>query len=457
MSISTLIIDDEPNWIVTLKNILLDYDICCSNDIFSAKNLHDAFEILHNNFIDIIFLDLNLNNESGQDAICRFRNECPDATIVIMSGITYAATSISCIEKGAFDYLPKAMSTEELVLSINKVVKNVVINRAKYSNVNSEEFSAFSSYITQDEKIFKIFEYLKIISSTDHSILITGESGVGKGVLAKSIAEFSRPDSPFVALNVAGLDEQMFSDTLFGHIRGAYTNASSSRIGMIAKAENGTLFLDEIGDISISQQIKLLYLTQNGEYQKIGSDVVDRTNAKLIFATNQDLMMAVNSGRFRSDLFYRLSTHHIHIPPLRERTGDIPLLIRHFIKLASVDYNVNEPRVSDSVMTLLKQYSFPGNIRELRSIVYNAVLKCDGEVLTFSDFSFSQHEAFESRYNDEHNELAERNSMNLDNLLDDKILEALKISNGNQSKAANLLGISQSTISRRLRKLQKEK
>lgn len=458
MSVNILIIDDEINWIKTFSDILIDYEVCVAEDIFSATNLNDACKILRNNFIDILFLDLNLDGESGQDAIKGLRGEFPNSTLVVMSGVTTGSIPLVCMERGAYDYLPKAMSTDELVLSVQKVISRVEnLDRARFVpndlSVGNTE-SPFSSYVTKDKKLHSVFEYLKVVSMTDHPILITGESGVGKGVLAKAIAEYSRPNGPFVSLNVAGLDEQMFSDTLFGHTKGAYTNASSQRTGMIAKANGGTLFLDEIGDLSLSQQIKLLYFTQSGEYQRIGSDLIETSDAKIIFATNQNLIELIERGQFRKDLFYRLNTHHIKIPPLRERVDDIPLLIKKFVHQAASDYAINIPHISDGLIELLKSYSYPGNVRELSSIVFNAVLKSDGQVLTFSDFEFP--ETKDTKCND-FEELPEINMTSfkrLDDLFDEKVLDALRASDGNQSKAASLLGLSQSTISRRLKKMQ---
>lgn len=460
MTVSVLIVDDEINWIKTFSDILVDFDICHEENIYSAISLFSAYDFLGKNKVDIIFLDLNLNNESGQEAIKYLVSTYKDLIVVIMSGITIGPTPINCMKLGAYDYLPKAMSTNELVLSINKIVSKALKN----NEVNDDSYDQdllcpFSIYITQDKKMFEIFEYLKVISMTGNSILITGESGVGKGVLAKAIANYCRPEAPFVSLNVAGLDEQMFSDTLFGHTKGAYTNADSQRLGMIHKAKNGTLFLDEIGDLSLSQQIKLLYLTQTGEYQKIGSDIIENSSAKLIYATNQELIDLVNTGRFRKDLFYRLNTHHITIPPLRERTGDIPLLIRQFVSLAAKDYSISEPCISNGLINLLKSYSYPGNVRELRAIVYNAVLKCNDNVLTFSDFNFPDGADFSDNKSKSQPQsvAAEYKFKNLEELFDEKITDALRISDGNQTRAAALLGISQSTISRRMRHISKSK
>lgn len=456
MTVSVLIVDDEVNWIKTLSDILVDFDICKIENIYSATNIFSACDILDKTEVDIIFLDLNLKNESGQEAIQYLISTYKSLIVVIMSGVTVGATPINCMKLGAHDYLPKAMSTNELVLSINKIVSKILkINEVEDKVIQQDLLSPFSIYITQDKKMFDIFEYLKVISMTGQSILITGESGVGKGVLAKAIANYCRPDAPFVSLNIAGLDEQMFSDTLFGHTKGAYTNADSQRIGMIAKAKDGTLFLDEIGDLSLSQQVKLLYLTQTGEYQKIGSDLIEKSSAKLIYATNQELIDLVNDGKFRKDLFYRLNTHHITIPPLRERTEDIPLLIRHFVHLAAKDYSISEPCISNGLINILKSYSYPGNVRELRAIVYNAVLKCNDNVLTFSDFNFPENADFYGNNSQSLTVVDKYKFKNLEELFDEKISDALRISSGNQTKAAALLGVSQSTISRRIRKVAK--
>lgn len=305
-----------------------------------------------------------------------------------------------------------------------------------------------------------IFQYLESIAQSRQPILLTGETGVGKELFAQAIHSLSGVTGQWVVVNVAGLDDVMFSDTLFGHARGAFTGADRSRRGLIETAADGTLFLDEIGDLPQPSQVKLLRLLQNGEYMPLGEDLPRYSKAHLVAATNQDLWILQRKGRFRKDLNFRLRTHHVHLPPLRERIDDIPPLVDHFLAEAAQELKKRKPTPPKELYTLLQTHTFPGNVRELRSMVFDAVSRHRAKVLSLD--VFKEHmdrdgsggseapkavadldEAAPFRGFQELPSIKETTRM--------LVAEAMRRANGNQSIAARMLGISQPALSKRLK------
>lgn len=303
----------------------------------------------------------------------------------------------------------------------------------------------FKDFITKSSRMHSVFKYLTALAVSPYPILITGESGVGKGVLAKATAELSRPGRPFVSINVSGLDDHAFSDTLFGHRKGAFTGADSNRPGAIQKADDGTLFLDEIGDLPNTLQVKLLYLAQDGEYQQLGSDAASKSRARLIFATNQNLEDKCRAGEFRQDLYYRLNTHFVHIPPLRERPEDIQILFHHFISQASQEFQRSVPEITQDALDLISAYSFPGNTRQLRAICFDVLARTQNKIQAKDLQSYLTS-------NETKIDLNDSPLPKVDEVIDQLICDAMKLAGNNQTKAAAMIGISQSTLSRRLRK-----
>jgi DNA-binding NtrC family response regulator len=301
-----------------------------------------------------------------------------------------------------------------------------------------------------------IFRYCESIAKSLWPVLVTGETGVGKELIARAIHTLSGRAGAFVAVNAAGLDDAVFSDTLFGHVRGAYTGAEDSRKGLIEQAAAGTLFLDEIGDLAHSSQVKLLRVIQEHEFYPLGSDVAKKTDARLVFATNTDLDTLQASGHFRKDLYQRLKTHHVSILPLRKRPDDIPLLLNHFLEKAAAALHKKKPSPPKELYALLATYSFPGNVRELESMVADAVANHESHMLSMAVFESRIAQDSSAHAGSPGRGTGESPYAALDRLptlsQSNKLLieEAMRRAEGNQTLASRLLGLSRPALNRRI-------
>ncbi len=323
-----------------------------------------------------------------------------------------------------------------------------------------ENEAVFASIITKSKKMRAIFQYIEAVAKSDKPVFITGETGVGKELIARSVHIASGLMGEYIAVNVAGLDDTMFSDTLFGHKKGAFTGADKNREGLIVRASGGTLLLDEIGDLSKSSQVKLLRLLEERIYYPLGSDTPEKSNARIIACSNQDIQEQIENGTFRSDLYFRLCAHHIYIPPLRERLQDIPLLVDHFIREAAKAMNKDKPAISLELLTLLSNYPFPGNVRELQAMIHDAIVLHKSGKLSLESFK-----KFMKKRNGQYHEsqqFSEENTSSLKTIfghfptlkeIDDYLVsEAMKNAEDNQRSAASLLGITRQALNQRLRK-----
>jgi transcriptional regulator with PAS, ATPase and Fis domain len=318
-----------------------------------------------------------------------------------------------------------------------------------------EQPQAFASIITTDREMYGLFRYLECIADSRANLLIEGETGTGKELFARAVHDLSGRTGPFVAVNVAGLDDTAFSDTLFGHVRGAYTGADDKRAGMLAAARAGTLLLDEVGDLGMTAQVKLLRLLQSGEYYPLGSDVVQHADVRIIAATNELLADKCRAGTFRKDLYYRLCTHRVSIPPLRERRADLERLVPHFVAQAAADTGCSPPNIPPETYLLLANYPFPGNVRELQAMIIDAVSCSTGPVLSLRSLQKHVGASVEHAGGDAEcpESLSDASVLPTINQMKQRLIEeALRRTAGNQSQAAALIGVTQQTISRHLRK-----
>lgn len=455
-----LIIDDEEDVLQSYKISLCYNGI---NNLILCNDSRNAIPILKENEISIIILDLFMPYITGQELLEMIYEEYPNIPVIVITGSNKVETAVECMKCGAFDYMVKPVERSRLYTGVKRAIE--IRELKEQLNVLSEQMlskdlkhpDAFNEIITNNESMKSIFKYIEAIAPSPKSVLVTGESGSGKELIARATHKLSKRTGDFIAVNIGGLDDSLFSDTLFGHINGAFTDAKGKREGLIVKAEGGTLFLDEIGDLDNNSQVKLLRLLQEKEYYPLGSDIPRICDVKIIAATNTDLKEKQSRGEFRKDLYYRLLTHHIAIPPLRERLDDLPFLIDHFIKHSSESLGKKKPTIPNELSILLRTYNFPGNVRELQSMIYDAVSRHESKMLSLSVFKEYLSKHSKNKY-PEQDELMEKNIISysgrfptLKEVEDYFIKEAMDKAKDNQSIAAQILGISQSTLSRRFK------
>jgi DNA-binding NtrC family response regulator len=422
-------------------------------------------DLLDNQEISLVVLDINMPNLTGLELIPMIVAKHPNIPVVIVTAMNDVESAVQSIKAGAFNYILKPVDDSRLVTTIKsgldlRAVRNENKRLKDYLLKDKlENPEVFSEIITKSGSMRSIFKYIEAIALSPLPVLVTGETGTGKEMIANSIHKLSRRPGELVSLNVAGVDDNLFSDTLFGHRKGAFTGADQDRKGLIEQAEKGTLFLDEIGDLSYESQVKLLRLIQDGKYFPLGSDMARLADVRIVCATNVNLDAMKETNKFRKDLYYRLQTHHIHIPPLRERKNDIPYLINHFIEKASAQLNKKKPTPPKELYALLGSHSFPGNIRELEGIIFDAVSTHRSGVLSLESIKnkiFPKNRNID--FEDDLPEHPEEKIIFTDHLPtleeteDALIAEALKRAENNQTIAAELLGISRRALNNRLQR-----
>lgn len=461
-SFGLLLVDDEAAWLRTLS-MTLEGPGGITN-IVACQDSRAVLELLGQQEIGLILLDLTMPHISGEELLRSIMEQYPDVSVIVLSGMNQLETAVRCMRLGAFDYLVKSVDEERILDAVKRAITVQELRRenremrSRLLDDRLEHPEAFSGIVTGNKALRAIFKYIEAVATSSQPILITGESGVGKELFARAVHSLSRGAWPLIAVNVAGLDDNVFADTLFGHVRGAFTGADEARRGMIEQAAGGTLFLDEIGDLSLTSQVKLLRLIQEGEYYPLGSDTPRRLRARIVVATHCDLAARQRAQQFRTDLFYRLRAHHVHIPPLRERKDDLPLLLDHFLDEACREFGRKRPTYTKELLTLLSNFSFPGNLRELKSMVYDAVSVHASKMLSMNAFI----KAMGVRVEDTPEVGAEQGGgynpfkvceelPSLGESIDLLLSEAMRRSDNNQTIASRMLGISQPALSKRLK------
>jgi DNA-binding NtrC family response regulator len=459
-SLPVLMVDDEAQALDSFETALLFANI---NNIIRCQDSRDVMPLLSRQEIEVMLLDLSMPHISGEELLSLVTRDFPEVPVIIITGLNDVETAVACMKSGAFDYMVKPVEKSRLTSGVKRAIELRELQRENEllrSHVLSDRLEhpeAFSEIITNSPMLRSIFQYIESISMSPQPVLITGETGVGKELVAKAIHKLSQRKGAFVPINVAGLDDNVFADTLFGHKKGAFTGADQARGGLIEQASGGTLFLDEIGDLSAISQVKLLRLLQDGEFFPLGSDIVKHSDARMVVATNQNLQTLQESGKFRKDLYYRLCAHHTHIPPLRDRHNDLPVLVDHFLEKASKSLGKENPTLPGELFGLLSTYSFPGNIRELESMIFDAVsshksgeLSLDG----FKTYIRQRHPTSEVDVIVPFTEVSTlKGKIETISHVTEKqmIISALNKTNQNRTKAAKLLGISRRTLQNKIK------
>jgi DNA-binding NtrC family response regulator len=454
-----LLVDDEVRALRSYETHLIGEGI---TDVLSCTSGDAALRRLESRSVSAVLLDLRLPGMSGQELLRQVSGRWPYIPVVVITGVDDVETAVACMKDGAFEYLVKPVEPGRLLSALKRAREFFELRRENrllregLMGRGLRRPEAFTDIVTGDTGMQALFRYAEAIAETRRPVLICGETGVGKELMARAIHRLSGREGELVAVNLAGLDDGLFADTLFGHARGAFTGADRAREGLVERARGGTLFLDEIGDLSPASQIKLLRLVQEEEYYPLGADVPVKSSARLIVATNRDLKKLLTREAFRSDLYYRLLLHTIEVPPLRERRHDIPLLVRYFLAEGARELGRSEPALPPELEPLLASYDFPGNIRELRSLLLDALSQAEDGRLPLDGFRRigKSTPAAPGRRDGAGLTGLYESLERLPTLEDSEamlIAAALKRAGGNRSLAAAMLGISRQTLHRRTR------
>ncbi|MGB9697145.1 MAG: sigma-54-dependent transcriptional regulator [Ignavibacteria bacterium] len=437
-AIKILIIDDEPNSTQLLRKLLTKKGYYVEEENDSRK----AYQIVKERFFDIIVSDLQMPEVTGMDIL---KIKPQDTIFIMITGYGSIATAVESMKLGAFDYINKPFDIDEFLIKVDKAAENIKLTR-KVQNLESivGESAGFKNIIGKSKKMKEVFDFIEKVSKVNVSVLIEGESGTGKELVARAIHNSSnRKDKPFIALNCSAIPENLLESELFGHAKGAFTGAVESQKGVFEQAEGGTLFLDEISEMPYNLQAKLLRVTENFEVKPLGSERVKKIDVRIISATNQNLLVLIGNKVFREDLYYRLATFQIKLPPLRERRSDIPLIVNHYLKILSAKLS-KELTITSRAMDVLMGLEWKGNVRELENVLEQAAILTnngiiDAELLPRSSTIDILEECLEGI-----------RGMSLKDVERRYINKVLKDVHSNKVEAAKILGIDRKTLYKKI-------
>jgi two-component system NtrC family response regulator len=369
-----LVVDDEPNYLIILTEILRDEGF----EVFAAENGEKALDIVRTTDLDLVLTDMQMPVMGGMELLRQVKAINHDLPVIMLTAYGEVEKAVAAMRDGAFNYLTKPFKNDELLANIAKAVEHYSLLRENI-RLRSEvkKRYSFAEMIGKNKQMQLLFSMIEKVAPTPASVLITGESGTGKELVARAIHNYSpRDKEPFISVNCAALPESLLESELFGHEKGAFTGAIALRKGRFELADRGTLFLDEIGEMALSLQAKLLRILQEKTFQRVGGAQEQKVDVRIVAATNKDLKAEVEAGRFREDLYYRLNVLHLHLPPLRERLDDIPLLAEHFVSKFARQLNQPELKISPTTLRFLTTLPWEGNIRELENTIERASILC---------------------------------------------------------------------------------
>jgi len=438
-----LVVDDQRNMRTTLAMMLRGG----GHDVDESEDGEQACEMGATGAYDVVLTDLRMGEKGGIDVLRHIKQEQPITEVIVMTAYGTIESAVEAMRLGAFDYIQKPFTEQELIVKVDKALES----RRLHGQVQlfAQEFREkyhFENIIGRSQAVRDVLGRVVKIAPTDATVLITGESGTGKELVARAVhANSRRADKPFVIVNCAAITETLLESELFGHARGAFTGAVTARRGLFEEADGGTFFFDEIAETALTFQAKLLRAIQDGEVRRIGENRPSKVDVRIMAATNVDLVQAVDEKTFRKDLYYRLNVARFHLPPLRSRPEDVPLLVQFFLD----KYNrkmKTRTKLGDGVMERLQQYDFPGNVRELENMVEQAVALAAGGLITVDDIlpqAPSKAATATGRTLADLVDAAEREAVD----------NALRASDGNRERAAETLGISPTTLWRKMTRL----
>ena len=442
MKFNILIIDDEKN-IREGLGAALEMD---GYTVFLAADGKQGLEILERGDIDLVITDLKMPEVSGEEILAKVTGETPGIPVIVLTGHGTIDSAVDAMRKGAYDFLTKPVNLDRLSLLVKRALerREISLQNSVYRK-EIEGKTTFENMIGKSHEIQKVFDLVKKVAPSKASVLITGESGVGKEMIANALHNLSpRKDKPFIKVHCAALSDSLLESELFGHEKGAFTGAIAMKRGRFELAHEGTIFLDEIGEISQNVQVKLLRVIQERKFERVGGEETLDVDVRIIAATNRNLEEEIKKGNFREDLYYRLNVVNINVPPLRERKDDIPIMVNNFIRKFSKENNKNITTLDTKAKNALYSYDWPGNIRELRNCIEGAVVIAEGSTLRLEDLPPAV------RKSQENSSISIPAGTDMDTAEKIIIRETLLFCQGNKSKTAQVLGIGRKTLHRKL-------
>lgn len=446
-----LIVDDDRDFMEVLSIYLKRGGF---TDLMTLDHPLDAAAVFDDGqTFDIAIIDLTMPEMDGMELLEIIKNTSPNTECIVVTAVNEARVSVKCLKKGAYDYLVKPVSEEDLLLSVNRALERKrlldILDMDKRNALPKlRHKKAFAPIITRSRKMIRVLKEAELHAASHFPVLVTGESGTGKELLARAIHLASpRSQAPFTPVNMAAINSNLFDSEFFGHIKGAFTGADTDRVGYLENTHGGTLFLDEIGILPLELQGKLLRVLQNGEYIKVGASTAKKADVRVIAATNEDLDQLIGKRQFRKDLYYRIRGGWLHLPPLRERREDVPLLIRHFLKTGAG--NGGAPDIDQEALDILLNYDYPGNIRELESVIQSALNLSQGKTITIR--CLQDHLRKRKAPTRGECRIGSTDLASLEEVEKCHILKVYEQTGRNKSQSAKLLGIGLNTLRRKLK------
>lgn len=450
-----LIVDDEPNYLIVLQDLLEDEGF----EVFTANNGQEALHICRDTDLDLVLTDMQMPGMGGMELLTKIKEETPQLPVIMMTAFGEVDKAVAAMQAGSFNFLSKPFKNDELLANINKAIEHHSLLRENFRLRNeAKQRCDFAGMVGKNRIMQDIYSLIEKVAPTSTSILITGESGTGKELIAKAIHSNSkRENGPFISVNCAALPDSLLESELFGHEKGAFTGAISMRKGRFERADHGTLFLDEIGEIPLPLQAKLLRIIQEKTFERVGGSSEIDVDVRIITATNKELKEEVDLGNFREDLYYRINVLNIHVPPLRERMDDIPLLARHFVDKFAHQLSKPDLTISEESIAFLSSLPWEGNIRELENTIERASILCNNNRIEPEDVQpdiiSSNQPELDAYFNIDEIFRPDIRLPDILNALEKKmIVRAMEQSEYVQTKAAQSLGITKSLLQYKMKK-----
>ncbi len=448
--ITILLVDDEPSYLDLLKGLLHQEGY---EEVLTEQYPEKVMGILETCQVDLIILDVYMPKLNGLELLESISQYYPKIPVIMVTAINETEIALKAIRLGAYEYITKPPDTDRLFLTIKRALEQHILELELDSHRSAATKSLsdkanFSDIITASPLMYKVFELVEIFAPTNEMILITGETGTGKDLIARKIHELSpRKNNPFIAVNLASISHSLFESELFGHEKGSFTGALNEKRGYFEEANGGTIFLDEIGELPKELQGKLLRTIQYNQIYRIGNPKPIQLDIRIIAATNRNLVEAVNNKEFRADLYYRLNRGFVQLPPLKIRDDDVVLLAKHFLRISNITYKKEISGFENNVLELLRNYDFPGNVRELENIIFNAVAKTPKNG-TIKELDIPRLAAFHQKESIK--------LITIDAAVEEHIKSVLSFTGGNMLRTADILGISERTLQRRLKSIREK-